>query len=127
MAQWSPAVKINRCCNDKILLSHNYYEPISNAVGKLREAVNTKTKILGKIKKLESVPDLAKRTSGKITVVYLNDDDMKSTVTVNLKKEDYDKAIEAHSRGNYIEIIGDISNHGKRSKSISCDSFNIID
>lgn len=127
MAQWSPAVKINRCCNDKILLSHNYYEPISNAVGKLREAVNTKTKILGKIKKLESVPDFAKRTSGKITVVYLNDDDMKSTVTVNLKKEDYDKAIEAHSRGNYIEIIGDISNHGKRSKSISCDSFNIID
>lgn len=127
IAQWSPIVKKNRCTSNRILLSHNYYQPISTAVGKLRETANTKTKIFGKIKKLESVPDLSKRTSGKITVVYLDDNDMRRTVTANLKKEDYDKAIEAHSRGNHIEIVGDIHNPDKRNTSITCESFSIID
>lgn len=126
IAQWSPVVKKNRCLSDRILLSHNYYQPISTAVEKLRETANTKTKIFGKIKKLESVPDLSKRTSGKITVVYLDDSDMRRTVTANLSREDYDKAIEAHSRGNHIEIVGDIHNPGKRNASVTCESFNII-
>lgn len=127
IAQWSPAVKKNRSSSNKILLSHNYYEPISAAIGKLRETANTKTKIFGKIKKLESVPDLSKRTSGKITIVYLDENDMRRTVTANLNKEDYDKAIEAHSHGNHIEIVGDMQHSGKRKASIRCESFNIID
>ena len=52
---------------------------------------------------------------------------MRRTVTANLKKEDYDKAIEAHSRGNHIEIVGDIHNPDKRNTSITCESFSIID
>ena len=127
IAQWSPAVKSNRSPNSRIILSHNYYQPISVAIEKLREHSNTKTKIVGKIKKLESAPDLSKRISGKITVVYLDENDSRRTVTSSLSKEDYDKAIEAHSHGNYIEIIGDIHHSGKRNATISCESFRIIE
>lgn len=127
IAHWSPAVKSNRSPDSRILLSHNYYQPISATIEKLRERSHKKTKILGKIKKLESVPDLPKRISGKITVVYLDENGSSRTVTANLNKEDYNKAIEAHSRGDYIEMIGDIHHSGRRSTSFSCEVFNIID
>ena len=127
IAQWSPVVKRNRSPNDKVLLSHNYCQPILTVVEKLKEHSNTKSKIVGKVKKLESVPDLPKRISGKIAVVYLDENDCRRTVTVDLNKEDYDKAIEAHSNGNYVEIIGDIQYMGRRSFISSCETFSIIE
>lgn len=127
IAQWSPAVKINRSPNDRVLLSNNYYQPISAAIEKLKESSSSKTRILGKIKKLESTPDASKRISGKITVVYLDEDDARRTATASLSKEDYDKAIIAHSHGSYVEIIGDLQHSGKRNISILCDSFAIIE
>ena len=127
MAQWSPAVKKNRSVMDRILLSNNYYQPISTAIEKLRETNREKTKIVGRIKALDSAPDLSKRTSGKITVVYLDDSDRKKQAAITLTREDYDKAIEAHRKGSYIEIVGDVHNHGKRNFHITCDSFHIIE
>lgn len=97
------------------------------AIEKLKESSSSKTRILGKIKKLESTPDASKRISGKITVVYLDDDDTRRTATASLSKEDYDKAIIAHSHGDYVEIIGDMQHTGKRNASILCDSFAIIE
>lgn len=123
---WSPAVKLNRCATDRILLSHNYYQPITAAIQKAKEQSGSKSKIFGKIKRLESTPDLSNRISGKITVVYLDGNDRKRTVEVQLAKEDYDKAIEAHSHGDYIEIVGDIQQTGQRNVIASCDYFGII-
>lgn len=125
IAQWSPGVKKNRCPNNRVTISHDYYPPISNTIDKLRESTNRKTKIVGRIKKLESSPDVTRRTSGKITMVYLDEDEKKKTVIANLIKEDYDKAIKAHSEGNHVEIIGEFS--GSRTNTITCESFNIIE
>jgi len=50
IAQWSPVVKKNRSPDNKILLSHHYYQPLSTAIARLREISDTKTKILGRIK-----------------------------------------------------------------------------
>lgn len=127
MAQWSPAVKENRSSKDRITLSYDYYQPISNAIGKMRESVNTKTRIVGRINRLESMPDISKRKSGKISVVYLDEDDKRRTVSVNLNKEDYDRAIEAHERGRYIEIIGELKKQGKRKQDMNCEIFNVIE
>lgn len=127
IAQWSPVVKKNRCSSNHVLLSHDYCQPISSAVEKLRRTSDTKTKILGRIKKLESVPDVSKRTIGQITVVYLDKNDKRKTVTAVLSKDDYDRAIDAHSKGNHVEIIGDIKNVGAKNQSISCESFSIIE
>ena len=123
IAQWSPIVKKNRNEISRIMISHDYYQPITNTIEKLRENKNTKTKVLGRIKKLESSPDVSKRTSGKVTIVYLDDNEKKKTATVSLKKDDYDKAIQAHSEGSHVEVIGELSGNN----IFSCESFNIID
>ncbi len=123
IAQWSPIVKKNRSINNRVTITHDYYQPILNTITKLRENTNKKTKLFGRIKKLESSPDVSKRTSGKISVVYLDDNDKKRTATVSLSKEDYYKAIQAHSEGSHVEIIGDLAG----SNILSCESFSIIE
>ena len=64
IAQWSPVVKRNRCDQDRIVLTHDYYQPITRTIEKLRETINTHSKVVGRVKKLESIPDASKRTNG---------------------------------------------------------------
>ena len=125
IAQWSPVVKKNRCPQNRVILSHDYYQPISNTISKLKNHTKQAKKIVGRIKRLESAPEVAQRTSGKITVVYLDDNGNKKNVVVNLSKEDYDKALQAHSEGNYVEILGELT--GTHGNSLTCESFNIIE
>lgn len=77
IAQWSPVVKTNRCDQGRITLTHDYYQPITMAIEKIRETINTHTKIVGRVKKLESIPDASKRTNGKVTIVYLDENESK--------------------------------------------------
>lgn len=125
IAQWSPAVKKNRSASSRILLSHDYHQPIASAIDRFRKTADTKQKILGRIKRLESAPDVAKRDGGKITIVYLDENDRKRTVIANLCKKDYDKAIEAHEKGLYVEVTGETA--GKKGNSMDCDFFGIIE
>lgn len=125
IAEWSPVVKNSYCASSKILLTHDYYQPIETAISKLQEEKNKATKIIGRIKILESSPDVQKRKKGKITVVYLDENDKPKAVTANLEKDDYDKAIKAHEKGLHVEITGEIS-YGKRA-SMACESFMVIE
>lgn len=127
IAQWSPVVKRNRCNQDKIVLTHDYYEPIARTIEKLRETINTHSKIVGRVKRLESIPDASKRTNGKVTIVYLDENDNKKTVSLQLARDDYNKAIEAHESGSHVEVIGEIEDNGKRTRSMTVESFSIID
>ena len=127
IAQWSPVVKSNRCEQDRVVLTNDYYQPIATTIEKLRENVNTHTKIVGRVKKLESIPDASKRTNGKVTIVYLDEDDKRKTVSVQLTKDDYNKAIEAHESGSHVEVIGIIEENGKRKRSMIGENFSIID
>lgn len=127
IAQWSPVVKSNRCEQDRVVLTNDYYQPIATTIEKLRETVNTHTKIVGRVKKLESIPDASKRTNGKVTIVYLDEDDKRKTVSVQLTKDDYNKAIEAHESGSHVEVIGIIEENGKRKRSMIGENFSIID
>ena len=125
VAQWAPSVKINRTAYSKIALSYDYYQPISNTINKLKETTKQAVKIVGRIKKLESSPDLETRTSGKITVVYLDDNGNKKTTAITLSKDDYQNAIRAHSEGDHIEITGEFS--GQKNNILTCESFSIIE
>ncbi len=125
IAEWSPAVKNKSHVKKRILLTHDYYQPIETTIGKLKDRTNRSTRIIGRIKILESSPGVQKRVTGKITVVYLDENDKPKTVTSLLRKDDYDKAIKAHERGYHVEIIGEISG-GKRA-SMSCESFVVIE
>lgn len=125
IAQWSPSVKMNRTNHSKIMLSYDYCQPISNTISKLKETTKQTVKIVGRIKKLESSPDLETRTSGKITVVYLDDNGNKKTSVINLSKDDYQNAIKAHTEGNHVEITGEFS--GLKNNMLNCESFSIIE
>ena len=125
VAQWAPSVKMNRTAHSKIALSYDYYQPISNTINKLKETAKQAVKIVGRIKKLESSPDLETRTSGKITVVYLDDNGNKKTTAIILSKDDYQNAIRAHSDGNHVEITGEFS--GQKNNILTCESFSIIE
>lgn len=125
IAEWSPIVKNTDCVKNRILLTHDYYQPIETTIERLKDETNKSTRIIGRIKKLESSPDVQKRKIGKITVVYLDENDKRKTVTVNLNKNEYDKAIKAHERGFHVEIVGEIS--CGRNASMSCESFAVIE
>ena len=125
IAQWSPSVKMNRTDHSRIKLSYDYYQPISNTISKLKETTKQSVKIVGRIKKLESSPDLETRTSGKITVLYLDDTGKKKTTAINLSREDYQNAIRAHIEGNYVEITGVFTT--QKSNILTCESFSIIE
>lgn len=126
IAQWSPAVKRNRYPGDKISISHDYCQPITDAISKLRGSAKSKIKIIGRIKKLESSPDVAKRVSGKVAVVYLDQDENKKTILANLAKEDYDRAIDAHRNGDHVELTGELVNPGSRRSDMICETFDVI-
>lgn len=125
IAEWSPIVKNVDCVKNRISLTHDYYQPIETTIERLKDETNKSTRIIGRIKKLESSPDVQKRKIGKITVVYLDENDKRKTVTVNLNKNEYDKAIKAHERGFHVEIVGEIS--CGRKASMSCESFAVIE
>ena len=125
IAEWSPIVKNADCVKSRILLTHDYYQPIETTIERLKDETNKSTRIIGRIKKLESSPDVQKRKIGKITVVYLDENDKRKTVTVNLNKNEYDKAIKAHERGFHVEIVGEIS--CGRNDSMTCESFAVIE
>lgn len=67
---------------------------------------------------------MTKRDMGKITIVYLDENDRKRTATANLAKRDYDKAIEAHEKGLHVEVVGEIT--GKTGNTMNCEFFDII-
>ena len=124
-AEWSPIVQPPLHIQHKVVLNHDYYQPIQATIDKLKEETSKATKIIGRIKKLESSPDAQTRTTGKITVVYLDEAEQRRTVTVKLEKIDYNRAIEAHEQGAHVEILGELS-PGKRS-TMTCESFSIVD
>lgn len=125
IAEWSPIVKNVDCVKNRILLTHDYYQPIETTIERLKDETNKSTRIIGRIKKLESSPDIQRRKIGKITVVYLDENDKPRTVIVNLSKSEYDKAIKAHEKGLHVEIVGEIASG--RKASMSCESFAVIE
>lgn len=122
--EWSPIVKKNRASKTHIMLTHDYYQPIGDAIIKLRDDVSKSTRIYGRIKRLESLPDAPKRKKGIITVVYLDELNRPKTVRAELSKSDYDKAIKAHAEGAIVELAGEFS--GGRQRVAQCEAFEVI-
>lgn len=60
-----------------------------------------------------------------ITIVYLDENDKPKTVSVQLDKNDYDKAIVAHADGKHVEVTGELST--TKRPSMTCELFSIID
>lgn len=124
-AEWSPVVKTNRCSYNKIKITNDYYQPISNVIDRIKQKTNKQTEIVGRIKELKAVPVIDKRTEGTVVVAFIDDNSKAKTATVNLSREDYDNAVDAHHYGKAVRIIGDLS--GTKTLKIENAIFNVID
>ena len=70
------------------------------------------------------MPDAQKREKGIITVVYLDELNKPKTVSTEISKSDYDKAIKAHAEGALVELVGEFS--GGRQRVAQCEAFEVI-
>ena len=123
--EWSPVVKPTITAQKSpIVLTHDYYQPIEAVKNSLKGRTKKATKIVGRIKRMESLPDAKQRKNGKITVVYLNEDDSARQVSAQLEKTDYQRAIEAHENGWYVELVGELSDG--HTAEMACESFTVI-
>lgn len=122
--EWAPCIPVPKDTPKRVTLSHQYYAPIQATVMQMRGSEKRKKKIVGRIKKLEASADAENRNAGKITVVYVDDQNKARVLVTTLGKGDYDRAIEAHVNGWYVEIVGETM--GKRGGEIKCESFNVL-
>ena len=102
--EWAPGLPISEKLPEKISLSHNYYQPIHSSVTRMKGNINKNRKIVGRIKRLEATADLENRQAGKVSVVYVDDNNKAKTVIARLTKEDYDRAIEAQLRDGMLRL-----------------------
>ncbi len=114
--KWAPTVHQNRFDKSLITISNDYYDIIKTKVNSYKEITEEESiEFIGKISDLKSNPDLTKREKGIIKVKYINNDKL-STITAELSKDDYDKAVIAHKNGKTVKVIGE-----KVSKSFIAD------
>ena len=122
--EWAPGFPVTAEVPESVSISHHYYQPILAAVTKIKGAEKKKRKIVGRIKRLEASPDLENRDAGKVTIIYVDENNKAKTAVAKLEKADYCKAIDAHANGLYVEIVGEMSSG--RNNEIECESFDVI-
>ena len=60
-------------------------------------------------------------------MVCLDENNKSKTTVVQVDKDDYDKAITAHGKGYFVEVIGKMIKRAKSKAVMECEAFRIID
>jgi hypothetical protein len=123
-AQSDPTVKHNTLSTASVSIDHDYFSPIDTFVRKVKSFQGSEKCYIGQIKTCHAPPDLAHRTEGKITLVFL-DGTKKTTASATLSREDYDVAVEAHRHGKTVKLTGVMTKQSGRKK-IDYSSFETI-
>ncbi|GHV28792.1 hypothetical protein FACS1894167_06790 [Synergistales bacterium] len=124
--KYAPTISKNRIENLCVSINHDYYEPINTFINSVNTVQESEMTCIGRISKLHASPDAERRNAGEITIVFINEDEKKATVSAHLTKEDYDAAIDAHREGKTVKVIGTLSGQTKKTKKIECSYFGII-
>lgn len=121
--QWAPTIRENRSNISTITLTHDYSAPIETIVRKVKKPINEEKSYVGRISHLNSTTDVKNRTTGIITLVFVNEANKASSASVELPLTEYNQAIDAHRNGKYVRIKGTLSGTGK--KRIECSEFSV--
>ena len=124
--KWAPTIKKNTLYFNSIKLSHDYYNPIKAIIEKFKISTIDNKSFIGKIKYCRADPIVEKRTYGQVELIYLNDNCKPASAKFDLKKEDYDKALNAHKDGKTVKVGGILNVSGK-ARTINPTSFEILD
>lgn len=118
--KWAPTVEANRTNFSTVSLTHDYSSPIETVIKKIKSNIIEEKMYIGKISNLDASSDIEKRTNGIVKLVFLNENNKPFTVKVKLSLEDYNQAIEAHSKGKYVRVLGTLS-----GKDMKCTEFSV--
>lgn len=111
--KWAPTVK-SELQSSSIRLTHEYCEPIRSVVQSYKSkkdvVENNLQEFVGLISKLNGDPSIEQRKQGEITFVTLDKQKGKSiTLKAILSADDYNAiGIEAHRKGSYVRIKGEL-------------------
>lgn len=119
-AKWAPTVSENKAYMDCATLSHDHYSPLKTIVDKYKKEDEISTIVLdGRIAKLTASPKIEDRKNGQAQLVYIDENSQAKKVMLELGKDEYDIAIQAHSAGKTIRASGEFS--GKKMINVSLD------
>lgn len=124
-AKYAPTIKDNILPYNKVSISHDYYDPIDTIVKKVKNDHCEEKVFIGRISKLNAIPDVDKRKTGTVGLVFIGENENKSTATIELHNNDYELALDAHRKGKNVKVIGSISGH--KNKKINYTLFEVID
>jgi len=124
--QYASTVQENRLDDTFVSIDHNYYSPINTFVSSSKVIQERSKSFIGRSKRLKATPNIETRDGGSIFIVFLDEKGNKETASIDLTKEDYVAAIEAHKAGKNVRVVGVLS--GKKSnKKIKYSSFEVLD
>lgn len=119
-AKWAPTVSENKAYKDSATLSHDHYSPLKTIVDKYKKEDEISTVVLdGRIAKLTASPKIEDRKNGQAQLVYIDENSQAKKVMLELGKDEYDIAIQAHSAGKTIRASGEFS--GRKMINVSLD------
>lgn len=119
-AKWAPTVFENKAHTDCARISHDHYSPLKTIVDKYKKEDEISTVVLdGRIAKLTASPKIEDRKNGQAQLVYIDENSQAKKVMLELGKDEYDIAIQAHSAGKTIRASGEFS--GKKMINVSLD------
>jgi len=126
--KYAPTININTLSDTSVSINHDYYRPIDSVVQKIKHTHENQEKaFIGLIKASDADPNVSLRKQGTIRLVYLNNEGKSSTstATVNLAINDYNAALDAHSAGKYVKVVGILSGQ-KGNRSIEYSHFEVL-
>ena len=118
--KWAPTIKQNRAEINHAVISHDYYPVLKSVVEKYKsEDASLAVSLVGRISKLIAVPTIEDRVMGQAQLVYIDEHSEAKKIMLNLEKNEYDVAVQAHLTGKAIKASGEIV--GKKMINVSID------
>lgn len=121
---WAPTVKNIAHIDSNVMFTKEALEPITRAIELLKYLTAGEITVEGFITKLESEPDINKRTTGKVEI-SLTEEGISRTIIANLALDAYNKALLAHKDGKTVQITGKVS--GGKKKHITDGRIAVLD
>ena len=128
MTSWSALALEGGAIAEEISLGRDYVPVLETIVNRIRPAeTGVEDLFVGRISMTKADPDPHTRTDGEIILNYIMGDEEKvSRARVTLRAGDYERACEAHLRGQIVKIRGRLMSSG-RSKVIEDPSLELVE
>jgi len=124
--RYAPTILGNRLEDVSVSIDHEYHAPMSALVDRIKGGEGMMRSFVGRVASLSAVADSDSREFGSVGFVFLNEQGDKVTASVELAKEDYAAAIEAHRDGRAVRVVGTMGG-GRWPETIEYQLFEVLD